>query len=350
MKTFKSIFFILAVIINIQCFASICVISNKMPEFSAGIMLHGHELAFADNNFSDYKNFSVNNDIDFVNQLQQMTQKSCPIVLGFIISHECFISSPILKKNQIIGLSTTCSHDDIERFFPFLYSAHPPVSKQIDKIVERLNKTSSPGGIFVVHQPTELYSEAQFKQFQQKFTGKFIDVPIDTDAQFDIKKILANNKDASIIFFTYPLPSTKIIIELSNHGLLTKKTRIFGNASWAESFEILLSLKRLLKEVKEVEVINVLDWNKIQNTSFVKKFKSKFGREPLDAEVLNYDITTFAIKCYNRAFNGNEFKKGKFQYCLTHTKYIGISGSFSFSKDSVFANRPLYLTNLLDRT
>lgn len=346
----KLIFFFTILMSYQLCFSAICVNTSKIPEFSAGIKFRGYELAFEDSGFSDYKFFTSSSDVDFMNQLQKMTTSDCSIVLGFIISHECFVAGPILKKNKVIGLSTTCSHDDIGRFFPFLYSAHPPVSQQIDVLVDYLGKTQGLGTVFVVHQPTELYSEAQFNQFRKKFPGKFVEVLVGLDAHFDRNQLLVQSgENAAIVFFTYPLPSIKILVDLSSHQLLTKRIRIFGNASWAESFTMLQSLRKTLKDAKEAYVVNILDWGKIKGSVFVKKFRAKFKRDPLDAEILNYDITQFAIQCYREAFINKKFKREKFRYCLIHTKYDGVSGPFSFGEYSSFVERPIYLTNILDR-
>lgn len=347
----KVLLLINILLLSEPCIASICANKSILPDLNADIIIRGCELAFQENHFFDYKFFSANNNTEFIEKVQKITaDTSCPIVLGLVSSTRCLIAGPVLVKNKTFGFSATCAHDDIGKFYPYFYTATPPLSKAIDPIIKYLNLIYDRGKIFVIYQPTSIYSKTGFDQFKRKFHQPTIDVPVDRDGQFDVNKFFFRKGDkVTFLFFTYPLPSIKVLVRLSKEQLITKDTRIISNSSWTNEAALLSSVKPILQKAQSVMVVEIIDWEKAQHSAFTKNFIQKFHRKPLNVEIINYDLTKFVIKCYKKAVQHKKYNRDKFQYCITHTKYSGVSGAFSFDQHSSFANRSIYLVNLLER-
>lgn len=350
MSRFKKILF-LALLVYFPCvWASICVSTTTNIELNAGASFHGHEMAITDTNFSDVKFYNANNELDFANQMQAMTSEACSVILGIITSRECLIAGPYLQNNKVVGISSCCGHDAITKYYPYLYAGVPPISKEAEAIVAHLLKNKNNGTVFAIYQPTNVYSIAQFSYFKQKYPREFVAVVVGSDGQFDLEKFKQNkNKPQTLLFFTYPLPSVKIIFTLSNNNLIDKSTQIIGSSSWSDETTLFKPLKPILQKASNVFEIEVLDWNKVKNSPFIKNFVKKFKRTPLNVEILNYDTTKLAIHCYQTALNDGKFNHDAFTQCLARNNYQGVTGVIQFDKHSSFVDRPVYLTKLLDR-
>jgi hypothetical protein len=337
-----------------QSFANICVnTSSNYKMFGsvlrAGALVSGHELAFQTDNFNDYQFFSANSDAELAKQIGQMVTGSCSILLGLFTSRDCLIAGPILKKNKTVGISSSCGHDDINQFSPYLYTIIPSLSEFIDVTAKYLNKTKNLGRVIVIYQPTDVYSAAGFHEFQIKFNKKIIEVPVGSDGQLDLSKFSIAGEQVTIVFFCYPLPSAQILVELSNHNLITKHTKIIGASSWTFDVSVFRPIKAILESSQEVLTTDIIDWNKFKKSEFLIKFYKKFHREPLNIEVLTYDVTQLAINCYKQSTISDNYNSDLFHSCLVRGGHQGVSGRYSFDKQSPFAHRPIYLTNFLDR-
>ncbi len=338
-----------------ECYSQICVnTSSNYKMFGSvlrfGVLNRGHELAFQDGNFSDHQQYSAETDAELARQIENMSSGKCSIVLGLFTSRECLIAGPIFKKNKLIGISSSCGHDNITQFSPYLYTIIPPVSKFSEMVSNYLNNKRDTGKIFIFYQPTDVYSQTGLNTFKTKFTKPIIEIPVESDGQFDINKFsIYKNDNVTIVFFTYPLPSVKILVELSDNQLLTKKTIVIGASSWTFDVSVFRPIRPVLEKAQDIIATDVLDWKEVKKSKFVKNFISKFNREPLNIEVLTYDVTRLSIDCYKKSLIKNIYSIKRFQNCMTSTEHRGVSGPYFFNKDSPFAQRPLYMTHFLDR-
>jgi len=138
-------------------------------------------------------------------------------------------------------------------------------------------------------------------------------------------------------------------MELNNSNLVNKKTLIIGASSWTFDVSVFRPIKSILEKAQAVIATDVLDWKQVKKTFFFKKFTTEYNREPLNIEILTYDVTKLAIQCYKSSLIIKKYNLDKFQNCMTSGQHQGISGTFSFNKESPFAQRPLYLSNLLEK-
>jgi ABC-type branched-subunit amino acid transport system substrate-binding protein len=355
MNSLKQILLISTALVSQQCIAQICVNNSSNYKMfgsvlRAGALARGHELAFKDNNFTDHQQFSAESDADLAKQIENMSSGSCSVILGLFTSRECLIAGPVLKKNKLIGVSSSCGHDNIKKFSPYLYTLTPSVADFSDKISSYLNESKDRGKIYALYQPTDIYSETGFIDFKKKYTKQIIEILVESDGRFDRNRFSnPRNEKFTIVFFTYPLPSAKILMELSEQQLISKNTTIIGASSWTFDVSVFRPLRSILEKANDVLTADALDWNKVKNSKFVKSFSNKFNREPLTIEILTYDVTHLSINCYKSSLVNNKYDINKFKNCMTNKTYQGVSGPFAFSKDSPFAKRPIFLTHFLER-
>lgn len=338
-----------------ECLAHICVnTSSNYKMFGSvlrsGALARGHELAFQDSHFLDHRQFAAETDADLAKQIENMSSGSCSIILGLFTSRECLIAGPIFKKNKLIGISSSCGHNNIKEFSPFLYTIIPPVSEFSDKISKYLGEKNDTGEIFVLYQPTDVYSATSFNLFKSKYKKAFVEVPIESDGQFDVNKFSKNkNGMITLVFFTYPLPSAKILVTLSDNHIISKNSTILGASCWTFDVSVFRPIRSILEKARDVLATDVLDWNQVKNSKFVADFNKKYNRDPLTIEILTYDVTLLSINCYKKSLIKSEYNINLFQNCMINTQHKGVAGSYSFNVGSPFAKRPLYLTHFLDR-
>lgn len=347
--------FISLILLSQKSFALICVNNSSNYKMFAsvlrsGALARGHELAFQDSGFSEHREFSSETDADLAKQIENMSSGTCSVVLGLFTSRECLIAGPIFMKNKLIGISSSCGHNKIEEFSPYLYTIIPPISEFIAKIAVYLNQKIDAGNIIAIYQPTDVYSETEFYNFKKQFTKQIIEIPVGSDGQFDINKFSKlRGKKSTIVFFTYTLPSAKILMDLSEHQLINKNTNIIGSSCWTFDVSVFRPIRSILEKANSVIATDIIDWKKAINSRFVQGFMRKYDRNPLAIEILTYDVTNLAINCYKKSVINHKYDITSFQNCMTKTQYDGVSGHFSFNNNSSFANRPIYLTNFLKR-
>jgi len=186
MNLLKTSFLVSSLLLSQSILANICVnTSSNYKMFGsvlrAGALVRGHEIAFRDSNFSDYQFFSAESDAELAKQIQNMTSGSCSIVLGLFTSRECLIAGPFFKNNKLIGISSSCGHNNIQQFSPYLYTAIPPISEFSNKTADYMNSINNSGRVIGIYQPTDVYSQTGFNYFKKKYTKPVIEVPVESD-------------------------------------------------------------------------------------------------------------------------------------------------------------------------
>jgi|GEM_PF-2905510 hypothetical protein len=352
MKLLK-LFFLLSIFFYCNaCFAKICVLSSTNYKMFGSVIraqdfTNGIKLAFQDAKFHDDRFFQANNYIQLASQVNKMTSGSCSLVLGLYTSRDCLIAGPILKKHKIIGVSPSCGDDSENQYLHYIYTATPPLSTPIYKIAKYLNNDKHTGKVVVIYQLTDFYSLTAMKQLKSRLSKPFIKIPVTFSGSFDIKKLsFAKSNPATLVFLTYPLPSVNIITTLFRHHLINNNVAIIGSPSWAFDVSAFKNIRKMLRKAKSVMVTSMVDWSKIEESEFSKNYIRRFHRKPFVLDVVTYDVTRLAIKCYRIALVKKEFKPNLFRHCMTQKTYHGISGSYIFSKSSVFAKKNLYMVSL----
>lgn len=310
-------------------------------------------MAFEDENFKDYRIYfsSDNDNAEFAAQVQSMTWEGCSVVLGLFTSKDCLIAGPILKENKTIGLSPSCAVDKIKQFMPYLYSATPDLDNFSKKVAERIDDDVQEGVVFAFYQPSDIYSTSGYKAFKKNVNKKIIEVPVNSSGEFDSKllSVVANNK-SSMVFFTNPLPSAQILVNLDRHKLITKNVKIIGATSWVFDISVFKPVESVLLKANSVMSPTVINRDQIESSIFSQHFRKLYGREPDVVEVLSYDATRLAVQCYRHTLSaGSEDKNQSFIQCLRMNKYNGVSGHSVFEEGSPFSVRKVSLVNFLAR-
>jgi len=306
-------------------------------------------MAFRDENFTNFVIKSATSEFQLSQQVSKTTKDQCPVMLGLFTSQDCLITGNKLKKNEIIALSPSCSNENIKRFFPYIYSMTPDQSSYSKAVADYLNRKNAEVKIYAFYQPSDIYSRDGYKYIKHFVNKEIISVEVKTNGSFDLKKFdNLKDKEAYLVFFTYPLPSVQVISKLDANHLVNKNNVIIGASSWMYQLSVFYSIKSILAKANKLLAPNLVDKKRVEGSKFNMDFKNKFHRRPDVVEVLTYDATRLSVKCYDYAKRYRNFKDG-FLKCLHDGVYEGISGDISFIKGSPFAHRTIYLDNVMDR-
>lgn len=341
---------IAAIVCSPLCTASICVATSTNFKIGPDDSFLGHKMAFADEEFTDVRYYTSNKNEDYIKQIQAMTSGPCSIIIGIVSSRECLIAGPLLKKNKVIGMSASCGHDTIDKYYPYLYSTDRRLSECIDAVTNHINASHEVENIFVFEQATDIFTETEFVQLKHKIIKPFVTIPIGKDAYFDLTKFDdIKGKPITLVFFTYPIQTIKILIELANHDLITKNTSIIYASSLFEYISLFKPIRSILDKSRAVFNLDYVDWKQLKVSDFYQHFVKKYKRDPIDYEVVNYDTTRFAIQCYRKSLLHGQYNRNEFQKCLETTKYEGVAGTISFSQHSSFADHKIHLITTTKR-
>lgn len=305
-------------------------------------------MAFKDENFSNYVIKSAKNESQLLKQMSKMTGSQCSIILGLFTSQDCLITGNILKKNKAIALSSSCSNEQIKRFYPHIHSMTPEQLSYSKAVANYINKNDEMVAVYAFYQPSDIYSRDGLKHFNNNIKKNIIPIEVKTNGEFDLSKLKNKNNKAYYVFFTYPLPSAQIISELDSNKLIDKNIIIIGASSWIYQLSVFYPIKSILQKTNQLLTPNLVDKNKVEQSKFEAKFEKKFHRKPDVAEILTYDATRLSIRCFRFAKSRNNLNKD-FLECLNNGSHQGISGEIHFSKGSPFAKRKIYIDNMMDR-
>jgi len=306
-------------------------------------------MAFQGEHFKNYKIFYADNDTQLVDQIQNMTKGQCSVVLGLFTSQDCLVSGPILKKNKTIGLSSSCSDNHIDNFFPYIYTAVPKLSNFSKTVAKYLNKKNH-DAIYAFYQPSDVYSDSGFNAFKKYVKKPVTSIPVSSSGSFDLKLLHMNTKsESTIVFFTYPLPSAQILVNLDYKHTITNKINIIGASSWIFDVSVFRPIKSILMKAKDVLTPSLVDQQRIDSSNFSHNFIKLYKREPDVVEVLTYDMAHLAVECYRTTASNDAYNNQSFLKCIRNNKYDGVSGYTQFQKNSPFSVRKIYLINFMNR-
>ena len=304
-------------------------------------------MAFKDAGFKSYKIYyaKANNDAQLVSQIQTMTTNKCSIILGIFTSQDCLVSGPVLAHNHTIGVSSSCSDNKIQRFYPYIHTSVPHLSTFSKVVANYVNKHKN-GKIYAFYQPADPYSQSGYQAFKQYAKRHFVSIPVGLYGNINLPQITAKpGRQNFFIFFTYPLPSAQILVQLETHGLINKSTNIIGASSWIFDESVFRPIVSIFTKAKRVLTPNLIRRSNITSSKFAHKFMQRYKRPPDVVEVLTYDTTRLSVNCYRRANAAQNFNAKLFLSCLANNKYQGISGRTIFPNGSAFAQRKVYLVN-----
>lgn len=352
MNLLKKIFIVSIILFGQNIYAYICVNATSNYKMfgsvlRSDILKNPFIMAFQDEQFKDYKIFYANDDTELVNQISTMTTGQCSIVLGLFTSQDCLVSGPILMKNKTIGLSSSCSDNRIAQYYPYIYTAVPKLSDFSEKIAEYTDKQNS-NIIYAFYQPADIYSDTGFKAFKQYSHKTVIGIPVSSSGNFNSNLLkTSKQKNLTLIFFTYPLPSAQILVSLDSMQLINNKVEIVGASSWIFDVSVFKPIKSILYKANSVMTPSLVDQKKVNDSKFAHNFEKLYKRSPDIVEVLTYDMTRLGVECYRKATKNNKYNTQLFSSCLKTNKYQGVSGKVKFDDNLPFSDRSIYLNNFL---
>lgn len=336
--------------------ADVCVVSAALQSmhsssFKSQYLVHAHELAVKLNP-TVAKGVKIayytadGSDVDLLSVLKKAIGDGCKVIIGLYTSRECLLAGPFLQENKVIGLSPSCGHDGVEKFKENLRTGVPPLQKYAKSIADRLNQTDERA--IVLFQPTEVYSRQTRDEIakQLKRPVEFVEF----GKQIDSSKLVASLAGAeprTLVFTTYPTPSYQIIEDLSKAGRLDKKTTILAASSWLFDLSLIRKLKDTLAKTAGAYVPDTWRIEPAKATPFFRAYQKEYGAEPENLAAFSYDLTTLALACRNDI--GAAFDLAKFRACLVTREFSGVTGAFSFTQDSAFAQREVFLEALTGR-
>jgi len=315
----------------------------------AGSLLNGILFAFNDKGFHQYKVYHANSSFALAEGLRSMAADHCSLVLGLYTSHDCMVAGPLLKKYHLIAISPTCGASMEKQFVPYLYAAASSLKNCVKRMSQYVSKHSNQAPIFAIYQDSGVYSDNGFQIFEKMTERKIVPINVASDGQFDLSKFAnLKNKKATLVFFTYPLPSVQILLQLSIHHILNPNMTVVGSPSWIYDTSVFeSSIKKILLSLHSVVVPNILDDKSIASCEYKKKFNAKYHRNPLLIEYVTYDVAKLAVNCFRKSDLDGHYHAEKFRECLLAKPYSGVSGTFKFARGTPFANRKIYMTNFL---
>lgn len=318
--------------------------NNRSSLLARGIVLASQESNVKMNNIY----YGDGSDVDFIEKINLSVKNGCKVILGIYTSRECLLAGPILKKYGAIAISPTCGHNDILKYYPFLFTAVPKIEDYGVSLSGYINNSNA-DEIFIFYQST-VYSRLFYNKFKKIKNKKIRFVKLDKDGhvkdkKIDLYKVLKKDTKKLILFTTYPLSSAPILEMLKKVEL--GKTIIVGATSWIFDLRIIEKFKKdVFLKAKKTLVTDIIDYEKIKLSSYYKKYQKVYSSKPDLLSVYSYDISLVVFKCIKEMA---AYSSTLFINCLNSIKHKGVSGEIYFSKGRPFAQRKIKLYDLIKR-
>lgn len=309
---FVKVIIFFSVLIMHNAYALICVNSTSNYKMFGSVLRtdvleNPFIMAFNQERFTNYKIYHADNDTQLRDQIHIMAKEECSVILGLFTSQDCLVSGDILKSNKIIGMSSSCSSNDIIKFYPYLFTAVPQLSAFSKAVAEYINRADS-GKVYVFYQPSDVYSNYSEKSFLKYIKKDIVPISVNSSGDFNYKEIRKiPYKKSTMVFFTYPLPSAQILVALDSAHLIEKNVDIIGASSWIFDVSVFRPIALSLKKANRVITPSLVSQKQLSRSEFTRIFFDTYKREPDLVEVLTYDMTRLSVECYNVAKTGTKF-------------------------------------------
>ncbi|MEQ1665671.1 MAG: hypothetical protein ABL927_09880, partial [Bdellovibrionales bacterium] len=113
------------------------VVSPYLPMFTSASesdsLLKGPVEAMRENKLNSKESvyLSPANELDLMKTVTSAYENGCRIIVGLYTSRECLLAAQALLNKDVVIISPTCSHDDINKFKGTIYSGVPSIEDYV---------------------------------------------------------------------------------------------------------------------------------------------------------------------------------------------------------------------------
>ena len=268
----------------------------------------------------------------------------CSVIVGLVTSRDALIAGPLLKKNNMVGFSSTATNSKLSEYFPWIYSVSTSADSYVKSFFLWVKKNGFENNISIVADSSSIYS-LYFKdrtiQLLPSSRVYYLNEKKELSTE-DLRSI--NNMRKGVLLYTpYPLASlpslTQITSETANHVVL------FGTQSWNEKhpFKNYISVIEKFRKKYIFSPWSTLPGS-ISYKHFEKEYVKLYDQKPGHDSTYDFDALSIVLNC---AFieSKRTLSKQAMYHCLSRKfNYLGATGSYHFSGKESHAIRKEILT------
>ena len=274
-------------------------------------------------------------------------EQGCLAVVGLVSSKDALVAGPFLAERDLVGVSSTATSDELDKFFPYLMSTSTAASSPIAAIT-RLVKNDRRRAV-VLYDGTDFFSNFYYKELKEQLPlAKFLTVDgkgqLAPNALADLKRA-----DGGTIFVVtlYPFKSLPALEQLAGLGLAApQRSLIIGNPAWME-VQSFANRRDIFGRLPPAKVFSPWDTRKVTAPwrAFRANLKREFGAEPDHDSVYDYDVTRWILSCVDKA---KASTSADLRSCLSRSQtFEGLTGRYRFGGHSSHPEREETLLTLM---
>jgi hypothetical protein len=220
---------------NFEKIVNVCFVSSNLGGELPSAMDDNNRLGSFKMVFDDFnrnnKNLKINfksnfNRLSIFESLDWAIKSDCSIYLGLISSRDALIAGEVLKNSNIIGISSTASSFNINKFYPKLLSFTYSAEQNSADLIRYLNSVKGKK-VFIIGKKDDVYSSNFLPFFENSnFKNKFIYLDGKGELSNVDLEMLNNLKEPFVLVYTtYPvvsLPSIKSLSVFLNNSKVRK--------------------------------------------------------------------------------------------------------------------------------
>jgi len=339
---------------NLMASVMICQVAHNyryglMTEDRNDFRINGLNMAYEDYKKSLKRNEEIakfeyvdsQKDISLLEQLELAKNRGCNLIIGLHTSQNALTAGAWLVRNNILGVSSTATASDMNKYYPNLISAMVPSDQFVKNMLSFIKKKKGKD-VYIIRFVDDVYSRIIAAQIKDKITDAiFLDAENGGDLLPQQISKLRASKDALVIFSGFFFPSLPILNQLSD---VLKDNIMLGSPEWSFSFKLFIR-KDILKILSNLYTTIVWDENSKSTLTkdFIKNYRKKFKLFPHQKTAFSYDTLSMILNCARKSKNLVD----KTYECLRSKRsYLGVTGNFEFDGKSSHAIKKVYITRV----
>ncbi len=288
-----------------------------------------------------------NTDLELVKNIYLTAHKDCSSYVGLITSSEAVLAGPHLAKNNIFAISSTASHPDVNKSYPYLLSARPIASDTAQFYVKNIGLDSK---VFIIREKEDIYSRFYTEEIYRLMTKKpdIIDIIAKGEVAIKDLKLIKESTDPYIIFTTQALKSLPALVSITRDLKGMNHLTMLGSPSWGLVPQTILSHTKNLDKKTEILLPTALSEGHKQLADFKTSFLNKYKYTAEEDAAFMYDATAMMLQCLDILCDkkGSPIRPAAISRCIQNLKYNGVTGSFHYSSLSSFPKKEIFFKPL----
>jgi len=279
-----------------------------------------------------------------LNGVHWADKEGCHALVGLVSSRDALLAGPELKSRGLVGISSTATANDLDRWYPNVLSASTSVKSYVEALARHMNE-SPKDRVIAISRSNDIYSLAFTEEISRKLASRVEIWNLKHDNELSPENLgtLTVGKPTSILYTTYPILSMPSLSQIAmiSRGYSRTEWRVFGTQSWME-IQAFRARTDLIALLPPIFLFN--PWEMRTKVPGYAEFRARFtrmwGTTPDHDTIYDYDTAKILLRCFENNPKTKTPRKAILDCVSKRFEHTGMTGRYEFDGLHAHPQRP----------